>query len=82
MTESPAALTPDEENTLRGTTVIRENTPEEIHAWAQSCPFRRTGYWPGSDHRSPKCYVCNNHAMQGCEQCKFSFCRKHFTNHS
>ena len=80
--ELPTTLTTDEENALQGTTVVRHNTPETTHAWATACPFRRMGYWPGTDHRSANCYVCNNHAVQGCEQCQFSFCRKHFTNHS
>ena len=80
--DPPTAMTTDETNALQGTTVVRHNTPEATHAWATACPFRRTGYWPGTDYRSANCYVCNNHAMQACEQCQFSFCRKHFTNHS
>ena len=78
----PTAMTSDEINALQGTTVVRHNTPEATHAWTTACPFRSTGYWPGTDHSSPNCYVCNNHAMEACEQCKFSFCRKHFTSHS
>ena len=63
MTNMPEAPTPDEVNSLSGTTVIRENTPPEVHPWANKCPYRlRILPWVRSPYSQVLCLQQPCHA--------------------